>query len=185
MIGAAIQGGPFFKLRPAQQGSRMEETALLSAQALCTSLIAAWLTLGVRDNILHPSVNETYTAEVMEMTRLRAEYPDAFASVAGRAITDRRVQQLAFRVVVGVELVATLILWAGAVALLMALAGTGTIETGRSIAMIGTMLFTAVWAGFLIVGNHFCYWFCHEGAQNTHYQMTMWGIGTLILLAVG
>ncbi|WP_299722726.1 DUF2165 domain-containing protein [uncultured Tateyamaria sp.] len=161
------------------------ETTLLAAQALCTSLIAAWLTLGVRDNILHPSVNETYTAEVMEMTRLRSEYPDAFASLAHRAITNRRVQQLAFRLVVGVELVATLVLWAGVITLLMAIAGTTSAEAGRSIAMSGAMMFTAVWAGFLIVGNHFCYWFCHEGAQNTHYQMTLWGIGTLILLAMG
>ncbi|MEL6886173.1 MAG: DUF2165 domain-containing protein [Pseudomonadota bacterium] len=161
------------------------ETTILSAQALCTALVAAWLTLGVRDNILHPAVNETYTAEVMEMTRMRADYPDAFAHVSHRAVTNRSVQTWAFRLVVGLELVAALILWAGVVGLLMALAGTGTVDTARSIAMSGTMLFTAIWAGFLIVGNHFCYWFCHEGAQNTHYQMTLWGIGTMILLALG
>ncbi|MEL6889123.1 MAG: DUF2165 family protein, partial [Pseudomonadota bacterium] len=69
--------------------------------------------------------------------------------------------------------------------LLMALMGTGTVAGGRSIAMIGAMAFTAVWAGFLIVGNHFCYWFCHEGAQNTHYQMTLWGVGTMVLLGLG
>lgn len=161
------------------------ETTLLAAQALCTSLIAAWLTLGVRDNIVHPSANETYTREVMEMTRMRAEYPDAFAAVAHRAITDQRVQRLAFRLVIGAELLATLVLWGGVVALLMAIVGTGSGDGARSIAMIGTMLFTAIWAGFLIVGNHFCYWFCHEGAQNTHFQMTLWGLGTLILLAMG
>jgi len=86
--------------------------------------------------------------------------------------------------VVAAECLAALVLWIGVVALLMSLAGMGSADTGRSIAMIGTMLFTGVWAGFLIVGNHFCYWFCHEGAQNTHYQMTLWGIGTLILLAL-
>ncbi|WP_159089112.1 DUF2165 domain-containing protein [Tateyamaria sp. Alg231-49] len=161
------------------------ETTILAAQALATSLIAAWLTLGVRDNILHPSVNETYTAEVMEMTRLKAEYPDAYAPLAHRAISDRRLQQLAFRLVVGVELLAAVVLWIGTVALLMGIAGTGSAETGRSIAIVGAMLFTGVWAGFLIVGNHFCYWFCHEGAQNTHYQMTLWGLGTLIILMQG
>ncbi|MFL4469842.1 DUF2165 domain-containing protein [Tateyamaria armeniaca] len=161
------------------------ETTVLAAQTLCTSLIAAWLTLGVRDNVLYPSVNETYTAEVMEMARLKAEYPEAYAPIAHRAITNRRTQQFAFRLVVTAESVAALILWIGVVALIMGLAGAASADTGRSIAMIGTMLFTAVWAGFLIVGNHFCYWFCHEGAQNTHYQMTLWGIGTLILLAVG
>lgn len=161
------------------------ETTLIAAQTLATGLIAAWLTLGVRDNLLHPSVNETYTAEVMEMTRMRDEYPEAFAPVAHRAVTSRRLQLLAFRAVVGAELAATLLLWAGVVGLLMALAGTGSVEAGRSMAMIGAMAFTVVWAAFLIVGNHFCYWFCHEGAQNTHYQMTLWGVGTMILLGLG
>lgn len=160
------------------------ETTLLAAQALCTSLIAAWLTLGVRDNILHPSVNETYTTEVMAMLRMRDEYPDAFASVAHRAVTDRRIQQLAFRLVVAAEFLAALVLWVGVIALMMGIAGTVSAGTGRSIAMIGAMMFTAIWAGFLVVGNHFCYWFCHEGAQNTHFQMTLWGVGTLILLAM-
>lgn len=161
------------------------ETTLICAQALSTSMIAAWLTLGVRDNILHPEVNETYTAEVLQMTRMKEEFPDAFAPVAHRAITDRRLQLWAFRLVVTAELVATLVLWVGVVALIMGLVGTADVATGRSVSMTGAMLFTAIWAGFLIVGNHFCYWFCHEGAQNTHYQMTLWGIGTMILLAMG
>ena len=160
------------------------ETTLIAAQTLATTLIAAWLTLGVRDNLLHPSVNETYTAEVMEMRRMRDEYPDAFAPVAHRAVTDRRLQLLAFRAVVAAELIATLVLWAGAVALVLALAEWAPLSGARSLAMIGAMAFTAVWAGFLIIGNHFCYWFCHEGAQNTHYQMTLWGLGTMVLLAL-
>jgi predicted small integral membrane protein len=161
------------------------ETTLLAAQTLGTVLIGTWLGLGVRDNILYPTVNETYTAEVMAMTRMAGEYPEEFAHVGHRAITDRRVQQWAFRLVVAAELVATVVLAAGVVALLMALAGAGPAETGRAIAMAGAMLFTAVWAGFLIVGNHLCYWFCHEGAQNTHFQMTLWGVGTMILLGLG
>ncbi|MEO0380325.1 MAG: DUF2165 domain-containing protein [Pseudomonadota bacterium] len=161
------------------------ESTILAAQALSTGLIAAWLTLGVRDNILHPSVNETYTAEVLEMARMKTDYPDEFATVAHRAITDRALQRFAFRLVVWAELLATIVLWIGVVALLMGIAGTGDVTTGRSIALIGAMMFTAVWAGFLIVGNHFCYWFCHEGAQNTHYQMTLWGLGTVIVLMQG
>lgn len=161
------------------------ETTVLAAQALATGLIGAWLTLGVRDNILHPAVNETYTAEVMAMTRMRAEYPDEFAHVAHRAVTNRTVQKWAFRLVVAAELMAALLLWAGVIALLLAIFGTVSVETGQSVALIGAMLFTAVWAGFLIIGNHFCYWFCHDGAQNTHYQMTLWGVGTMILLAIG
>jgi len=161
------------------------ETTLIAAQALTTGLVAAWLTLGVRDNILHPSINETFTAEVMEMTRMRQDFPETFAQVAHRAVSDRRIHQVAFQSVVIAELATTLVLWAGVVALLLGVAGTVTVETGRTVALVGGMMFTAIWAGFLITGNHFSYWLCHESAQNTHYQMTLWGVGTMILLGLG
>lgn len=163
----------------------MIDTALPLVQAGATALVAAWLTLGVRDNILYPSVNETYTAEVLAMTRMQVEYPAEFAEVAHRAITDRRVQVAAFRLVVAAELLACLLLWSGSVALLLGQFAVVDVQTARNIALVGALSFTAVWAGFLIVGNHFCYWFCHDGAQNTHYQMTLWGVGTMILLALG
>ena len=163
----------------------MFDTALLLAQLVATGAITAWLTTGVRDNILYPEQNETYTAEVMEMRRIRDEYPEAFEPVAHRAVTDRRTQMLAFRAVIAAELLATILLWIGALALVLALLGAAAVDTGRGLALIGAAAFTAVWAGFLVVGNHFCYWFGHEGAQNTHYQMTLWGLATMILLAQG
>lgn len=160
------------------------QTTLLLAQALCCGWLAAWLTLGVRNNILYAAANESLTAEVLAMTRMQAQYPDMFAPVAHRAITDRRLQLRAFRGVVIAEALATLILWAGAVALLLAAVGLCAPDTARNIALTGGMAFTSIWAGFLIVGNHFCYWVCHEGAQNVHYQMTIWGIASMILIAI-
>ncbi len=160
------------------------ETTLLAVQAVATGLMAAWLTLGVRDNILYPDANEAITAEVMEMSRMRNDYPEVFAPVAKRAITNRRVQLLAFRCVVLAEAITALILWAGVALLITAVTGYGSADTARIVAIVGAMSFTSVWASFLIVGNHFCYWFCHEGAQNTHFQMTLWGLGTTILIAV-
>ncbi|WP_299502190.1 DUF2165 domain-containing protein [uncultured Roseobacter sp.] len=158
------------------------DTVLLLAQAIATGLIASWLTLGLRDNLLYPSVNETYTAEVLAMTRMRETYPDAFKEVAHRAISDRKLQRGAFRLVILVEGIACALLWVGTIGLLMGSTGTATPETGRALALLGATSFTAVWAGFLIVGNHFCYWFCHEDAQNTHYQMTLWGLATMVLI---
>ena len=161
----------------------MFETMILIAQIVSVTAIAAWLATGVYDNIRYPRNNEEYTAQVMSMELMREEYPEAFARVAHRAITNRGVQQLMFRMVVAAELLACLVLFAGVVALLMALVGTGNLETGRSIALLGATMFTGVWAGFLVVGNYFCYWFCHEGGQNTHYQMTLWGMANILLLA--
>jgi predicted small integral membrane protein len=161
----------------------MFDTILLLSQALAVALIGGWLTLGVRDNILHPLVNETYTRQVFEMSRMREMYPEEFAAVAHRAIHDRAMQRRAFRAVVAAEALAALVLWTGALALVASCAGIGSASGARAIALLGAALFTGIWAMFLIVGNHFCYWFCHEGAQNTHFQMTLWGLGTMILLA--
>jgi len=162
----------------------MFETGLLFAQTVATGGIAAWMFTGVRDNILYPSQNETYTTEVMEMRRIKEGYPEAFAPVAHRPVTDRRAQLWAFRVVVVSEAVACLILVAGTLALVLALLGIVGPDTARGLALIGGALFTCVWMGMLIVGNHFCYWFGHEGAQFTHFQMCLWGLGTMILLAM-
>lgn len=163
----------------------MLDTAILLAQTLVTASLALWLSTGLWDNVFHPVQNEVYTAQVMEMTRLREHYPEAFAPVAHRAITDRRIQVLAFRAVVLAEAVGAILLWAGTLALALALIGMAALDTARALAMLAALAFTAIWSAFLIAGNYFCYWFGHEGAQNTHYQMTLWGLGAMILLAQG
>ena len=163
----------------------MFDTALLFAQTVATGTAAAWMFTGVRDNILYPAQNETYTAEVMEMRRLEAGYPEAFAPVQHRRVTSRRVQLLAFRAVVLTEAVSCLLLIVGTAALLLALFGVVDPLFARALALFGAAIFTAVWAGMLIVGNYFCYWFGHEGAQLTHYHMNLWGLATMILLCFG
>ncbi|MEQ9692999.1 DUF2165 family protein [Shimia sp. SDUM112013] len=156
----------------------------LFAQAVSLALPAAWLTTGVRDNILYPSVNETYTAQVFTMERMAQDYPEEFARVAHRAIHNRSLQTLAFKAVVVLEVIATLVMWVGVILLFMSLFGGVTVSAARSVALFGALLFTSIWAMFTIVGNHFSYWFCHEGAQNTHFQMTLWGLGNMIFLSL-
>ena len=73
-------------------------------------------------------------------------------------------------------------LWVGAISFALAINDQIEADTARMLGLLGALTFTTTWAGFLIVGNWFCYWFCHEGAQNTHYQMTLWGLATMILL---
>jgi predicted small integral membrane protein len=156
----------------------------LLAQTVSLALPAAWLTLGVRDNILHPSVNETYTAQVFTMERMAADYPAEYARVAHRSITRRAPQRAAFYLVVFAELVTTLTLWAGVGLLGAALFGLVALDMAHPVAMLGALMFTTIWAMFTVVGNHFSYWFCHEGAQNTHFQLTLWGMANLIFLSL-
>jgi predicted small integral membrane protein len=163
----------------------MPEPILLLAHSACVAMIAAWLTLGLRDNLLHPSLIRALIAEVMEISRMKAAYPAQFAQLSHRAVHDPRLQDAVFRLIVALQIAATATLWAGAGWLLLALAGAADVQAARAAAMIWALLFTAIWAGFLVAGNHFAYWFCHEDAQHRHYQMLLWGLGTMILLAVG
>ena len=117
------------------------------------------------------------------MARLRADYPDAFAMMAHRRVTSRTLQKAAFRLVLMWELLSTFALWGSVIMLAMALFGVHEVETARDVSTIAVLMFTTTWAMFLIVGNHFCYWFGHEGAQNTHFQMTLWGLATLIFIS--
>lgn len=156
---------------------------LLLCQTVCVTFLALWLTSGAWDNLRYPDVNETFTAEVMEMARLRADYPDAFAMMAHRRVTNRTLQKAAFRLVLMWELLSTFALWGSVIMLAMALFGVHEVEAARDVSMIAVLMFTTTWAMFLIVGNHFCYWFGHEGAQNTHFQMTLWGLATLIFIS--
>lgn len=163
----------------------MFDIVLSLTQILMLTLIASWLTTGVRDNILYPAQNETFTTEVLTMARLKADYPESYELIAHRAIRDRATQLLLFRVAVVAESIVTLVLWVGVVLMGLALIGVVSPDLARAVAVLGTAGFIAIWAGFLIIGNHFAYWFGHEGAQNTHFQMTLWGTGVLIFLTVG
>lgn len=161
------------------------ETIILVAQTACVLFMAAWLTIGVLDNIFHSALNSTITAEVLDMTRMREEFPEAYEAVAHRRISSASIQKWLFAFIVVWEVVAAIALWSGFALLLMAALGQVEPATGRSLAVLGALLFTSIWVGFLVGGNWFCYWFCHEGAQNTHFQMTLWGIVTMIFLVVG
>ncbi len=157
---------------------------LLVAQSATVLFLALWLTTGVLENLFFPKLNSTFTAEVLDMARMREAYPEAYADVAHRRVSNPAIQQWLFRLIVLWEVLATIALWVGFVTLLLSFFGQVASDIGRALALLGALMFTATWAGFLIAGNWFCYWFCHEGAQNTHYQMTLWGLVTMVFLAL-
>lgn len=160
------------------------EIMVLITQAASVFFLAAWLTIGVFENLFYADMNRAFTTEVLDFTRMRQDYPEAYARVAHRRVTNLAAQKWVFRLIVGWEIFTVLALWGASSALLLAALGCVSAELARALGLFAALSFTSTWAGFLIVGNWFCYWFCHEGAQNTHYQMTLWGIVTMILLAV-
>lgn len=162
----------------------MYEFALLLAQTAAVVFITAWLSTGVYENLFKPNLNSTFTAQVLDMERMREEYPEAYADVAHRRISNPTVQKLLFRLIVVWEICATLVLWLAVGVMVLSVLGFVAPTQAKGIAILGALLFTSTWAGFLIVGNWFCYWFCHYEGQNTHFQMTLWGMATMILVAM-
>lgn len=155
---------------------------LLIAQTAALILPALWLTLGLRDNLLYPELNETYTAQVFSLERMKQDYPEDYARIQHRAVTNRKAQRFAFRLVVLAELATVIVLWIAIALLVLSLLASVPVSTARSVATLGALMFTMIWGMFTVVGEHFSYWFCHEGAQSTHFQMTLWGMANLILL---
>lgn len=163
----------------------MLDVMILLAQAGVTAMLGGWMFVGVRDNILHPDMNRTFTGEVMRMERMKNDYPDHYRMVAKRAIDNTRISDALFRLVVVVEVIACALLVIAAAMLALAIFASIDPETARAVALAGCLVFTSIWAGFLIVGNHFAYWYCHEAAQVTHFHLLLAGIGTMIFLSVG
>jgi hypothetical protein len=81
--------------------------------------------------------------------------------------------------------VAALALWAAVATFAAAGLGRVAVATAQAAGLVAAMVFTATWGGFLIVGNHFCYWYARDSGQATHFQMLLWGMATTILLAQG
>ena len=160
-------------------------TMLLIAQTCLTAYLALWLTFGVRDNLVHPSMNATFTAQVLALKRMSEAYPEDFRVIQHRRITDQGMQRALFRFIVLAEVLVCLALWIGTVWMALAVIGWAGPSQARAAALAGALGFTSIWSGFLVAGNHFAYWYCHEWAQNTHFQLALMGIGAMVLLASG
>jgi hypothetical protein len=158
------------------------DIAVLVVQCATVLLMAGWLTLGLRDNLLHPEVNEDFTAEVLSLERLRRDWPRFHTRLAHRAVLDRHRQRLVFGLVVAAEALVALALWAAVLALAGAAAGLVGAPAARVVALMAVLGFTLLWGGFLVVGNHFAYWLGHDGAQVTHFLLLLWGMAGLVLL---
>ena len=161
----------------------MEFTMLL-IQTGAVLLLMSWLLTGVLENLFQPRINLEFTAEVLDMARMREAYPELYEQVAYRRIANPSVQKLLFWVIVCWETLSLIALGIGLVSLLGAMFMSTDPDVTRQCALIGVFCFTSIWAGFLVAGNWFCYWFGHEGAQNTHFQLLQWGVLTLILLSI-
>lgn len=162
----------------------MIETAILAAQTAATGFLAAWMFTGVKDNWLHPDLNGAIVGIILRIEKMQQDFPQEYAQIKHRRVEDERVHRSIFRFIVLWESLALVVLALATAMMVLALVGLLAPDMARSLAVIGALLFTSVWAGFLVFGNHWIYWYCHEWGQNSHFQLLLWGLGTMILLAV-
>lgn len=163
----------------------MTALALPIAQTAAILFLAAWMFTGVKDNWLHPDMNRAIVAVILRIERLEQLYPDDFAQVRHRRVESAFWHRAIFRLIVIWESLTVILCSIAAGAMVWALVGDGSLEFARALALLGATAFTATWAGFLSFGNHWVYWYCHEWGQNSHFQLLLWGLATMILLAVG
>ena len=160
----------------------MSETLILVVQWLVCTGMNLWMLVAVYDNWRHPRLNESGVAMVMQFELMAREYPDDFRLLQHRRIENPRIIRTIYYFLVMVETIAATTLTIGSLCLGLALFGVVELEFARAAALIGTLVFTLNWTGFLIGGNYFAYWYCHFQAQATHFLLALWGIALMLLL---
>lgn len=154
--------------------------AWLAASALLVAGQAAWLSIGVWDNIRHPRANRDDVAAVLALEALK-DWPELRAELAWRRVTNLRAIRLLFGAIVLAELVVALMLWLSAMALVGVLVGCVAADCAQALAILATAGFAALWLGFLIGGQWFYYWYGAYG-QKSHFLCLLWGLATLLVV---
>ncbi len=160
----------------------MNETLILLVQFMVCAGMNLWLLVSLYDNWRHPYLNESGVAMVMRFDLMSEQYPDDFRLLEHRRIDSPRVIRCVYYLLVTFETITAIALTASSACLLLALLGQADPVFARSMAVVGALAFTMTWSAFLIGGNYFAYWYCHFQAQATHFLLSLWGIGLLILL---
>jgi hypothetical protein len=95
------------------------------------------------------------------------------------------MEKVLFRMLVAAEVIVSILLWLGALALLLAAFGLFDDDAANTLAHIGVLGFIAIWASLLIGGQWFWYRIGLAAAQQAHFFLTIWGIATLTYLSAG
>ena len=156
--------------------------AMLMIEAALVASLGLWMAVAVYDNWRHATLNREAVAMVMRFDLMAREYPEDYRLVAHRRIESEAVISAAFNAIRLVETVAALALFGVA----LALAGFGQVDTdtARTAAMIATTFFILIWAGFIVGGNYFHYYYCHPWGQSNHFMFMYWGFFVLLVLMI-
>ncbi|MEE4210190.1 MAG: DUF2165 family protein [Parvularcula sp.] len=160
------------------------QTVLFLVEAALVAGLGLWMAVAVADNWRHPRLNEEAVAMVVRFDLMARDHPEDFAHIAHRRIDDPTLIRRMFHAIRLAETLAAVVLFGSALLLVLAAGGAvpGTIATGAAI--VSAAFFTLIWGGFIIGGNYFAYWYCHQWAQSNHFMLLYWGFFVLLVLMI-
>jgi predicted small integral membrane protein len=158
------------------------ETILLLVDAALVLGLGVWMAVAVADNWRHPALNREAVAMVVRFDLMAEQYPAEYAAVAHRRIEAPRLIDAMFHAIRLAETLAAAALIAAGLLLILAAPGLAPETVATGAAVLATAFFISIWAGFLIGGNYFCYWYCHQWGQANHSMLLFWGFFVLIVL---
>ncbi|MEM1301555.1 MAG: DUF2165 family protein [Pseudomonadota bacterium] len=158
------------------------DALLLCVKAVLVAGPGVWMAVAVYDNWRHASLNREAVATVMRFDFMAREYPEEFAIVAHRRIDDPKRIDLAFHAIRLAETIAAVILLGASLCLLASSIGWVSPAAAIAIAVSAMTYFCMIWAGFIIGGNYFHYYFCHPWGQSNHFMFMYWGLFVLVIL---
>lgn len=144
--------------------------------------MGVWMIVAVADNWRHPALNLEAVAMVLRFDLMAEQYPEDFKQVAHRRIDDPKTIKRMFHALRMAETIAAAALIIGSTLLLAAAFGIVSATLATAVGLVGAAFFTLVWAGFLIGGNYFAYWYSHVWAQSNHFMLMYWGLFVLLIL---
>lgn len=158
------------------------EVLLLLVDAALVAGLAAWMIVAVADNWRHPKLNEDAVAMVVRFDVMASEFPDEFAVLAHRRIDDPKLIGTLFRAMRLAETLAAVTLSLATLLLIGAAFGAVATPVAQVVSVASAAFFACIWAGFVIGGNYFAYWYCHQWAQSNHFMVMFWGLFVLLIL---
>lgn len=161
----------------------MDVIYLLVDAALVFGL-AVWMVVAVADNWRHPQLNEEAVAMVLRFDFMARDYPAEYQHVAYRRIDDPVTIRRMFQAIRAAETLAALALLISGTALVLAAFGAVSVDVATAMAVLSAAFFSLVWAGFVIGGNYFAYWYSHQWGQSNHFMLMFWGFFVLLVLLV-
>jgi len=160
------------------------ETVMLLVETVLVAALGIWMTVAVYDNWRHAKLNREAVAMVMRFDLMERDYPEDYQSVAHRKVESEATISLLFAAIRWAETLAAILLLGAALGLVGAAFGAIGAEGATIFAIAACAFFTLIWSGFIIGGNYFHYYYCHQWGQSNHFMFMYWGFFVMLVLMI-